>query len=65
MDDRLDELLRVDPALWHFEFEGIASYFSEFGERVPKALATELAESRARVAAMAPPAIALRAIEPR
>src|SRR5476651_2782177 len=24
----LDELLRVDPALWHVEFEGIASYFS-------------------------------------
>jgi phosphoenolpyruvate carboxykinase (GTP) len=50
----LDELLAVDPSLWHFEFEGIASYFDEFGDRVPQALATELAESRTRVAAVAP-----------
>jgi len=50
----LDELLAVDPALWHFEFEGIATYFGEYGDRVPQALAAELAQSRARVAAIAP-----------
>ncbi|HWJ34647.1 MAG TPA: phosphoenolpyruvate carboxykinase (GTP) [Steroidobacteraceae bacterium] len=45
----LDELLTVDPALWRTEFEGIATYFGEFGKRVPKALETELAQALERV----------------
>jgi phosphoenolpyruvate carboxykinase (GTP) len=46
----LDELLAVDPALWRTEFEGIATYLSEFGRRVPQALKTELAGAMERVA---------------
>jgi phosphoenolpyruvate carboxykinase (GTP) len=47
----LDELLAVDPALWRTEFEGMATYLSEFGKRVPHALKTELVEALNRVAA--------------
>jgi phosphoenolpyruvate carboxykinase (GTP) len=46
----LDELLAVDPALWRSEFEGIAAYLEEFGQRVPAAMTQELAGSLARVA---------------
>ncbi len=45
----LEELLNVDPAQWRAEFEGIDTYLSEFGERVPQALKTELADALQRV----------------
>jgi GTP-dependent phosphoenolpyruvate carboxykinase len=45
----LEELLTVDPAQWRAEFEGIDTYLSEFGERVPQALKTELADALQRV----------------
>jgi phosphoenolpyruvate carboxykinase (GTP) len=38
----LAELLAVSPAEWRTEFEGIAAYLAEFGERVPAALKDEL-----------------------
>ena len=47
----LDELLAVDPALWHQEFEGIAEYFREFGKRIPKALDAELTAALGRLEA--------------
>jgi phosphoenolpyruvate carboxykinase (GTP) len=47
----LDELLTVSPALWQDEFAGIDKYFSEFGERVPAALAAELKDALQRVRA--------------
>jgi phosphoenolpyruvate carboxykinase (GTP) len=46
----LDELLAVDPALWRAEFEGLAAYFSEFGDRVPLAFHMELGNALQRVA---------------
>jgi phosphoenolpyruvate carboxykinase (GTP) len=45
----LEELLNVNPAEWRTEFEGIGTYLSEFGERVPQALKTELADALQRV----------------
>jgi phosphoenolpyruvate carboxykinase (GTP) len=51
----LDELLAVDPALWRAEFKGIADYFSEFGTRIPRELATELNDSLTLVTAAAAP----------
>ncbi len=45
----LEELLTVDPAQWRAEFEGIDTYLREFGERVPQALKTELADALQRV----------------
>jgi phosphoenolpyruvate carboxykinase (GTP) len=47
----LDELLRVDAAAWHTEFQGISDYLDEFGDRVPTALEAELAAAMARVTA--------------
>ncbi len=46
----LDELLAVNPAEWHTEFEGIAAYLGEYGKRVPQALADELNAALERVA---------------
>jgi phosphoenolpyruvate carboxykinase (GTP) len=46
----LDELLAVDPALWRAEFEGLAAYFSEYGDRVPLAFHMELGNALQRVA---------------
>jgi len=45
----LDDLLAVDPELWREEFQGMASYLSEFGTRVPQALEEELARATERV----------------
>ena len=45
----LDDLLAVDPELWREEFQGMASYLSEFGTRVPQALEDELARATERV----------------
>jgi phosphoenolpyruvate carboxykinase (GTP) len=45
----LEELLDVNPALWHQEFEGISAYLEEFGKRVPTALKAELASALRRV----------------
>ncbi len=47
----LDELLTVSPELWQREFEGIAQYFAEFGERMPAVLQAELTAALARVEA--------------
>jgi phosphoenolpyruvate carboxykinase (GTP) len=49
----LEQLLAVDPVLWRREFEGISTYLDEFGNRVPLALHTELADALQRVAAEA------------
>jgi phosphoenolpyruvate carboxykinase (GTP) len=46
----LDDLLAVDPELWREEFQGMATYLSEFGQRVPQALEGELARALERVA---------------
>ena len=45
----LEELLAVHPALWQAEFAGIDEYLSGFGERVPRALKTELQAAVQRV----------------
>ncbi|HUX72881.1 MAG TPA: phosphoenolpyruvate carboxykinase (GTP) [Steroidobacteraceae bacterium] len=47
----VEELLRVDPALWHAEFTAIGAYFDEFRERLPAALRGELTQALRRVAA--------------
>jgi phosphoenolpyruvate carboxykinase (GTP) len=46
----LDDLLTVEPELWREEFQGMATYLSEFGKRVPQALEGELARALERVA---------------
>jgi GTP-dependent phosphoenolpyruvate carboxykinase len=45
----IEELLTVNPTLWQEEFEGIAKYLAEFGERVPQALKMELKRALDRV----------------
>ena len=45
----IEELLTVDPRLWQDEFAGIDKYLSEFGERVPQALKSELKGAIERV----------------
>jgi phosphoenolpyruvate carboxykinase (GTP) len=45
----IEELLTVDPRLWREEFAGIGKYLSEFGERVPQALESELEGALGRV----------------
>jgi len=52
----LEELLTVDPGLWKTEFEGIGAYLEEFGERLPQALKSELAQALRRVQAATPAA---------
>jgi phosphoenolpyruvate carboxykinase (GTP) len=47
----LDELLTVSAPEWRTEFEGIDTYFGEFGERVPPALKRELQISLEKVSA--------------
>jgi phosphoenolpyruvate carboxykinase (GTP) len=47
--EALRELVAVDPLLWRKEFDGIALYLAEFGERVPPALQRELNAVIARV----------------
>jgi phosphoenolpyruvate carboxykinase (GTP) len=51
----LRELLEVKADLWRTEFDGIGAYLAEFGERIPKPLADELAGALARVSAAKPP----------
>ena len=41
-DKALSELLSVDKAVWKEEAEGIAEYFAQFGDKLPKELAREL-----------------------
>ncbi|KAA0209006.1 MAG: phosphoenolpyruvate carboxykinase (GTP) [Proteobacteria bacterium] len=45
----LDSLLAVDAASWREELAGIASYFGEFGDRVPPALLEEHARVSKRL----------------
>jgi phosphoenolpyruvate carboxykinase (GTP) len=51
--DTLEELLAVDPAEWRTEFEGMAAYLHEYGDRVPVALQAELADAVLRLDAPA------------
>jgi phosphoenolpyruvate carboxykinase (GTP) len=44
--EAVNELLKVDPALWRAELEDIGGYLETFGERLPKRL---LAEHRAQL----------------
>jgi len=39
----LDELLSVDKAVWAGEIDGIKEYFAQFGDKLPKAIADQLA----------------------
>ena len=47
----LEELLKVDKAIWAEEVEGQKEYFAQFGDRLPKAIADELAKLEANVKA--------------
>ncbi|MDE1922524.1 MAG: phosphoenolpyruvate carboxykinase (GTP) [Gammaproteobacteria bacterium] len=47
----LEELLAVDPATWGEEFDAIAAYLDEYGDRLPQGLRRELADARNRLAA--------------
>jgi phosphoenolpyruvate carboxykinase (GTP) len=49
--DALTELLSVDAELWKKEFDGIGAYLAEFGERLPQALKSELAQAQRRLQA--------------
>ncbi|HLW25423.1 MAG TPA: phosphoenolpyruvate carboxykinase (GTP) [Steroidobacteraceae bacterium] len=46
----LEELLAVDPQAWREEFSSIGGYLAEFGARLPRELAEELARAQARLA---------------
>ena len=39
----LDELLSVDKDVWNGEIDGIREYFAQFGDKLPKAIADQLA----------------------
>lgn len=41
--DTVKELLTVDKATWQEEAKGIAEFYAQFGDRLPKELASELA----------------------
>jgi len=43
--EAMEELLRVDPALWRREVAEIRAYLQQFGTRLPAALSAELAET--------------------
>jgi phosphoenolpyruvate carboxykinase (GTP) len=47
----LEELLAVSPSSWRTEFEGVGAYLAEFGDRVPRALKSELENALAKVSA--------------
>ena len=47
----LDEIFAIDPASWQAEADLTEAFFADFGDRLPAALATELAELRARLSA--------------
>ena len=47
----LEDLLTVDSSEWKTEFEGMATYLGDFGNRVPPALERELADALRRVSA--------------
>ncbi len=40
----LDELLSVDKDVWRGEVDGIKEYFAQFGDKLPKAIADQLAK---------------------
>ena len=48
-DAALTELLSVDKAIWAEEAEGIAEYFAQFGDRLPKELAEQLEALKANL----------------
>ena len=39
----LEELLSVDKDVWAGEIDGIREYFAQFGDKLPKAIADQLA----------------------
>src|ERR1700761_1521006 len=49
----VEELLAVNPKLWQEEFSGIEQFLSQFGNRVPETLKSELEGAKKRVAAEA------------
>ena len=46
----LDELLSVDKEVWLEEIKGIGEFFAKFGDKLPKELAAELENLKARLA---------------
>ena len=48
-DKALSELLSVDKEVWKEEAEGIAEYFAQFGDKLPKELARELETLKANL----------------
>lgn len=48
-DAALEELLKVDNAIWREEVKGQKEYFAQFGDRLPKAIAEELNKLEASV----------------
>ncbi len=49
-DEVLSELLSVDKDVWMEETKGIGEFFAKFGDRLPKELAQELENLKARLA---------------
>jgi phosphoenolpyruvate carboxykinase (GTP) len=49
----MQELLRVEPKAWLAEIEAIRDHYAQFGERLPKALAGELAALEKRLSSVA------------
>jgi phosphoenolpyruvate carboxykinase (GTP) len=47
--EKLRELLRVDPADWTQELEGIGKFFEKFGRRLPDELRQEQKELAQRL----------------
>ncbi len=45
----LDELLSVDKEVWAGEVDGIKEYFAQFGDKLPKAIADQLAKLEANL----------------
>ena len=52
-DQDMAELFRIDPQAWLAEADGTATWFERFGDRLPPAIADELAGLRERLAAAA------------
>ncbi len=47
--DKMDDLLSVKKEEWQLEAEGITEYFDKFGDRLPKAVRSQLDELKARL----------------
>jgi len=47
--ENLEELFAIKPELWHHETEQIATYFEQFGDKLPRALGEQLTALRERI----------------